>query len=117
MTLNPCRVCGESELLGHTFGFGNPRTYGVRCSRCGHEITTKVSSQEAVWLWNNDGNEDAMKPCPFCNGGVELRDLLDGRDESYMIHCNRCHMNFRKFAWNAIGKRKVIEEWNRRVSE
>lgn len=58
-----------------------------------------------------------LKPCPFCEGVVELRDKMDGRDETYMIHCNRCDMNFEKFVWRGCGKSTVIKEWNRRVKE
>jgi len=58
-----------------------------------------------------------LKPCPFCGGDVELRDKTDGRDETYVIYCNKCHMNFEKFVWGGYGKSTVMKEWNRRVKE
>ena len=59
--------------------------------------------------------EDLDKPCPFCGGHAELRAIMDGMDETYMIHCNRCHMSFNKFMWNSYDRMRVIEEWNARV--
>ena len=61
--------------------------------------------------------DDELKPCPFCGGDVELRDEMDGRDETYVIHCNKCHMNFEKFVWRGYGESTVMKEWNRRVKE
>lgn len=58
-----------------------------------------------------------LKPCPFCRGGVELRQEIDNRDETYAIHCMVCHMHFTKFVWRSYDRIDVIKEWNRRVKE
>ncbi len=58
-----------------------------------------------------------LKPCPFCNGHVEMRDVIDGHDETFAFHCSSCHIHFTKFDWVARDRKDVIEEWNRRVKE
>ena len=58
-----------------------------------------------------------LLPCPFCGSDVELRDEMDGRDETYAIHCNKCQMHFEKFVWRGCDKNTVIKEWNGRVKE
>jgi len=71
---------------------------------------------ELVTTVQNSSDEELL-PCPFCGGDVELRDEMDGRDETYAIHCNRCHMHFAKFVWREYGENIVIKQWNRRVKE
>lgn len=56
-----------------------------------------------------------LKPCPFCGGQVEMRDVIDGHEETFAFHCNSCHIHFTKFDWVARDRKDVIEEWNRRV--
>ena len=58
-----------------------------------------------------------LKPCPFCGGFVEIRDEADGRDETYIIHCMNCYMDYSKFIWRARGKDDIAKEWNRRANE
>ena len=58
-----------------------------------------------------------LKPCPFCHGEVELRPKMDGHDETYLIHCMKCHMCFEKFDYRAMDEEKIIKEWNRRAEE
>lgn len=58
-----------------------------------------------------------LKPCPFCGGQVEMRDVMDGHDETFAFHCNSCHIYFTKFDWVAHDRKDVIKEWNRRVKE
>jgi len=58
-----------------------------------------------------------LKPCPLCKGEVELRDKIDRRDETYFIHCLKCHMWFEKFDYRAMDSEQVIRDWNRRVEE
>ena len=54
-----------------------------------------------------------IRPCPFCGGEVELKDKFDGADETFFIHCTKCHMWFEKFDWRGYGHAHIIEEWNR----
>lgn len=60
---------------------------------------------------------ESVKPCPFCGDIVEIREEMDGRDETYSIHCRGCDMHYTKFVWRARDKRGVIKEWNRRVDQ
>ena len=58
-----------------------------------------------------------LKPCPFCGGYAELREVYEGRTETYAIHCCCCNIHVTKFVWCARDKEDVIEEWNRRANE
>ena len=55
------------------------------------------------------------KKCPFCGGDAELRDIMDGNDETYAIHCNKCNIHLTKFVWRGYGEKHVVEEWESRV--
>ena len=46
-----------------------------------------------------------IKPCPFCGDIVEIREEMDGRAETYSIHCRGCDMHYTKFVWRARDKR------------
>lgn len=65
----------------------------------------------------NESQIDFLKPCPFCGGGVEMRDKIDRNVETTFIHCTECHMWFEKFNWRGVGHKTIIQEWNRRVKE
>ena len=58
-----------------------------------------------------------LKPCPFCGSTAKIREEMDGRAETYSIHCIGCDMHYTKFIWRARDKQDVIKEWNRRVDE
>ena len=64
-----------------------------------------------------NSSDEELLPCPFCGGDVELRDEGNGGNETYAIHCNKCHMHFEKFVWRGYGRNTVIKEWNTRVKE
>ena len=55
-----------------------------------------------------------LKLCPFCSGQVEMRDVIDGHEETFAFHCTSCHIHFTKFDWVARDRKDVIEEWNKR---
>ena len=58
-----------------------------------------------------------LKPCPFCGSTAKIREEMDGRSETYSIHCIGCDMHYTKFIWRARDKRDVVKEWNQRVDE
>ena len=62
-------------------------------------------------------NDIDLKPCPFCGDIVEIREEMDGRAETYSIHCRGCDMHYTKFVWRARDKKGVTKEWNQRVDQ
>ena len=81
---------------------------------------------------------DELKPCPFCGMKpvIEYRDLrMDGKDEfiycNWVVLCLQCGTkkselakyrltkagSFEVFNDNYDGRARVIEKWNRRVSQ
>lgn len=115
-----CNSCPESKLVLRD---GEPAEMVMdpnseTCKSCMDELikdTIERHKGTLDMLAKDDGPE--LKPCPFCGGVVELRDKMDGRDETYMIHCTGCHMWFEKFVWRGYGENTIIKEWNRRVKE
>lgn len=97
------------------------------CKTCEYFDSKDWDSETKNWCRYNDlpaineglceHYEPMIEPCPFCGGQVELRDVIDGHDETFAIHCNSCHIHFTKFDWGAYDRKDVIGEWNRRVKE
>lgn len=56
-----------------------------------------------------------LKPCPFCGGKAEYREMMGAECEYIAIHCTKCGMACTKYeGWGAVD---MVEDWNRRVSE
>ena len=116
--ISKCPKCGEDECIMSFMASDGGTTYwGVKCDLCGFTVRSEKSLDDARFQWDHAGNTNALKPCPFCGGKVELRDKFDGVDETSFFHCLNCHMWFEKFVWRGYGHAHIIEEWNQRVSE
>ena len=100
-------------------------TVGVEPSDMCYEICVMARRCGALKAWEREQNskrkEQTMseqpKPCPFCGDIVEIREEMDGRAETYSIHCRGCDMHYTKFVWRARDKRGVVKEWNQRANQ
>lgn len=116
-----CPICGGSPSVIQYITSVGDRGWSVGCLRCNVSVTDE-DKDNAIRVWNEINNRECepktvLKACPFCGGPVELRDEMDGRDETYAIHCIGCNMHYTKFVWRASSKENVVREWNRRASE
>lgn len=60
---------------------------------------------------------EALKPCPFCGGKVEIYayDRGDGKEgDLYGIECEHCEVTMSGWYWN---KDETIKIWNRRADD
>lgn len=119
--MSVCPKCGEDELIMSFKSYnaynGNISYWGVKCESCGFTVRSEKSIDDARFLWDHAGNTNALKPCPFCGGNVELRDKIDRSAETTFIHCTECHMWFERFDWRGADHKSIIQEWNKRASE
>ena len=120
--MSACPKCGEDELIMSFKSYnaynGNISYWGVKCESCGFTVRSEKSIDHARFLWDHAGNPNALKPCPFCGGNVELNHyVLKGSDWWY-VACKTCQIAMDPLYWNnEQTKAEAIEKWNRRVNE
>ena len=92
--------------------------YAVQCKNCLRRDIEEYEEED----YESDLKKELLartelKPCPFCGSTAKIREEMDGRAETYSIHCRGCDMHYTKFVWRARDKRGVIKEWNRRADQ
>jgi formate dehydrogenase maturation protein FdhE len=67
-----------------------------------------------------DTTNTAIKRCPFCGSGAEMRQVDDEDSENfggYFIECIVCHCSTDlRFSCGDDARPLVIEKWNRRAA-
>ena len=65
--LKPCPFCGGDAGTIEVFAYGRVAGYFVSCEKCGCQLKSYTSNQNAIKAWNKrKGDEDKPKPKVTC---------------------------------------------------